>query len=208
MSKKNNTTVTVKTTSAKEILPTILPSLEEIKIEISCTPVEDVLVDFDFHHETGLEVTPADSIVRAMDDKHAWAIFLDTRLIQTIEENGVKKHFLIGYENGLKARQNETHFSQKENDPICHRLIFQPEPTFISYSFFYGFFRKTIENMCASHVSESSEFNISERKQILADFCDKYTFSFPKSPELEGVMFEYAEILIENIIDIQAKVGE
>lgn len=201
------TKLIVKPTSAREIVSRML-SEEEMKIQIPITPCDEVLKDFTFEKYVGGEITPSDTVIKAMDDKHAWAIFMDTKLIQKIEENGVIQNYLIGYENGLKARQNETHFSQKENDPICHRVIFQPEPTFISYSFFYGFFGRTIENMCQLYAEQNTEFNISGRKQILADFCDKYTFSFPKSPELAEVMYEYAEILIENIIDIQAKVGE
>jgi hypothetical protein len=197
----------VKPTSAMEIVISI-PKEEEMKTQIPLTKVDDILIDFSFDTDNQGEITPSDNVIKAMDDKHAWAIFLDPKLIQRVEEAGVIQNFLIGYENGLKARQNETHFSQKENDPINHRLIFQPEPTFISYSFFYGFFGKTIENMCEAYASQNTEFNISGRKQILASFCEKYTFSFPKNPELTGVMYEYAEILIENIIDIQAKVGE
>lgn len=197
----------VKPTSAREIVSK-MPSEEEMKTELPITSCDDVLGDYNFEKHVGGEITPADTVIKAMDDKHAWAIFMDTKLIQRIEENGIIQNYLIGYENGLKARQNETHFSQKENDPICHRVIFQPEPTFISYSFFYGFFGRTIENMCLAYAEQNTEFNISGRKQILADFCDKYTFSFPKNPELAEVMCEYAEILIENIIDIQAKVGE
>ena len=46
------------------------------------------------------------------------------------------------------------------------------------------------------------------RKSILKQFCDKYVFAFSKNKHLEKTMQEYAEAMIENIVDIQAKVGE
>lgn len=206
---KAKQTVGVKVTAAEEIL-TKMPK-DDVKLEVPITSVEKVLSDDCFNFEKQLydKITEAESIITKMDDKHAWAIFLDRKLVQKITDNeGQVQNFLIGYENGLSARRNETHFSQKENDPISHRVIFQPEPTFISYSFFFGFFGQTIEAICDRYIASNTEWNISIRHQILKDFKDKYGFSFPKNPSLENTMYEYAEALIENIIDIQAKVGK
>ena len=156
----------------------------------------------------GLTPIATTEVVTSMDDKHAWAIYLDPRLVTKCEVNGATQHFLIGYENGLTARKNETHFTQKETDPVAHRLFFHPEPHFISYSFFYGFFGKTIRDLCETATQTSSAINISNRKSILKQFCDKYVFAFSKNKHLEQTMKEYAEALIENIVDVQAKVGE
>ena len=201
--------VGVKVTAAEEIL-TAMPK-DDVKLEVPITSVEEVLMDdfFDIENRLYDIITPAETIITKMDDKHAWAIFLDRKLVQkTVDSDGAVQNFLIGYENGLSARRNETHFSQKENDPISHRVIFQPEPTFVSYSFFFGFFGQTIETICDRYIASNTEWNISIRHQILKDFKDKYGFSFPKNPSLENTMYEYAEALIENIIDIQAKVGK
>ena len=203
---KSREAVGVKVSSAVEVLH--LLEEHEIKHQVPLTDAAQILVSLDVEKAGTQETDQAAALVKTMDDKHAWAIFLDSRLVQKAVVDGKEQHFLIGYENGLSARQNETHFSQKENDPVCHRVIFQPEPTFISYSFFYGFFGKTIEAMCQRYIAANTEWNISVRKQILGDFCDKYTFAFPKNPKLQDTMCEYAEALIENIIDIQAKVGK
>jgi hypothetical protein len=176
------------------------------------SPVMDVTPYFDDLTDVstldGMPPIAASKVVSSMDDKHAWAIYLDPRLVTKCEVNGAMQHFLIGYENGLTARKNETHFTQKETDPVAHRLFFHPEPHFISYSFFYGFFGKTIRDLCATTLETSSAINISNRKSILKQFCDKYVFAFSKNKHLEKTMQEYAEALIENIVDVQAKVGE
>lgn len=206
---KEKTTVGVKVTMADEVLYSML--LQNDKAEPDITSAEEVLgIDcFNVDKMIYEPLTEASDIITKLDDKHAWAIFLDKKLIQELLTSDEQtQYFLIGYENGISARKNETHFSQKENDPISHRLIFQPEPTFISYSFFYGFFGQTIETLCQKYFSSNTEWNISIRHKILKDFKEKYTFSFPKRPEMENLMFDYAETLIENIIDIQAKVGK
>ncbi len=206
---KEKTSVGVKVTMADDVLRSMSSQFD--KTEPMITSAEEVLgVDcFNVDKMIYEPLTEASEIITKMDDKHAWAIFLDKKLIQELlTSDGQTQYFLIGYENGISARCNETHFSQKENDPISHRLIFQPEPTFISYSFFYGFFGQTIETLCQKYFSSNTEWNISIRHKILKDFKDKYTFSFPKRPKMENLMFDYAETLIENIIDIQAKVGK
>lgn len=183
----------------------------DIKLDADITSVEEVLCEDCFNVDKGIyeQTTEAGEVISKMDDKHAWAIFLDKKLVQElVTADGQTQYFLIGYENGLSARENETHFSQKENDPISHRLIFQPEPTFISYSFFHGFFGRTIEEMCKKYFSSNTEWNISVRHRILKDFNEKYTFSFSKNADMANQMSDYAETLIENIIDIQAKVGK
>ena len=206
---KEKTTVGVKVTMADDVLYSM--SLQNDKAEPDITSAEEVLgIDcFNVDKMIYEPLTEASDIITKLDDKHAWAIFLDKKLIQELLTSDEQtQYFLIGYENGISARKNETHFSQKENDPISHRLIFQPEPTFISYSFFYGFFGQTIETLCQKYFSSNTEWNISIRHKILKDFKEKYTFSFPKRPEMENLRFDYAETLIENIIDIQAKVGK
>jgi len=199
----------VNVTMADEVLCSM--ALQNDKAEPEITSAEQVLGSDCFNVDKMIyePFTEASDIITKLDDKHAWAIFLDKKLIQQLQTpDGQTQHFLIGYENGTSARRNETHFSQKENDPVSHRLIFQPEPTFISYSFFYGFFGQTIEALCSKYFSSNTEWNISIRHKILKDFKEKYTFSFPKRPEMENLMFDYAETMIENIIDIQAKVGK
>ena len=206
---KEKATGGINVTMADDVLCSALSNPD--KVEPIITSAEEILAKDCFNIDKMIyePTTEASDIIAKMDDKHAWAIFLDKKLIQElITSDGHTQHFLIGYENGISAKRNETHFSQKENDPISHRLIFQPEPTFISYSFFYGFFGQTIETLCQKYFSSNTEWNISIRHKILKDFKDKYTFSFPKRPEMERLMFEYAETLIENIIDIQAKVGK
>ena len=200
--------VGIKTMMADDVLHSM--SLDDLKGDIEITSAEEILGKdcFSIGKSTFDEITLAGGIITKFDDKHAWAIFLDKKLIQELTtDDGQTQYFLIGYENGISARTNETHFSQKENDPISHRLIFQPEPTFISYSFFYGFFGRTIEELCKKYFSVNTEWNISIRHMILKDFNNKYTFSFPKNPDMSKLMSDYAETLIENIIDIQAKVG-
>ena len=158
------------------------------------------------HGDATMPTVDANEVVSGLDDKHAWAIFLDPALVIASEDGGKKEHFLVGYENGLAARRNETHFKQKETDPISHRIFFQPEPCFISYSFFYGFFGETITRLCEQMLS-TGNMNLSNRRVILYQFCEKYTFAFPKHKYLEDTMREYAATMIGNVLDVQAKVG-
>ena len=158
------------------------------------------------HEDSSLEVIKADEAVSGLDDKHAWAIFLDPGLVITIQDEEKKSHFLVGYENGLSARRNETHFRQKETDPVSHRIFFQPEPCFVSYSFFYGFFGETVSRMCEQMLATGNR-NLSNRRVILNQFCEKYTFAFPKHKYLVDTMRDYAATMIGNILDVQAKVG-
>lgn len=160
-----------------------------------------------FSHEAStIAMSDANKAVSGLDDKHAWAIFLDPALVVASESGGKKEHFLVGYENGLAARRNETHFKQKETDPISHRIFFQPEPCFISYSFFYGFFGETVNKLCEQMLA-TGNVNLSNRRVILYQFCEKYTFAFPKHKYLEETMREYAATMIGNVLDVQAKVG-
>ena len=169
-----------------------------------------------------LEDTPAKDHIHTVEDKHAWAIFLDEDLITTHESvdhggNKSTEKYLIGYQNGLKARKNETHFSQKETDPFSHRIIFQPAPQYVSYSFFYGFFYPTICHICAQVIYGENykkksylaptNVSIAKRQQILKKFENKYTFDFSKNPELSDLMHEYAVTLVENIAEICEKLG-
>ncbi len=158
--------------------------------------------------------------IQSVNDKHAWAIFLDEKLVAKQKTDSGVENYLIGYENGLTARRNETHFAQKENDPVSHRIIFQPEPHYVSYSFFYGFFEQTIRTLCLKTIYGSdytkhknnralqkSDVSITVKKEILKKFNDKYTFAFSKNPALIAKMNEYAEILIENVIEVRENLG-
>lgn len=168
-------------------------------------------------------VNPAPHI-HSVSDKHAWAIFLDENLIskyvKTLADGTTEtENYLIGYQNGVTARKNETHFSQKENDPVSHRIIFQPEPYYVSYSFFYGFFYPTIRHLCLQTLYGKdyqkknpkslvcSGVNISTRRAILKKFEDKYTFGFSKKTELHALMHDYAARVIENVVEICEKLG-
>lgn len=170
--------------------------------------------------KTELEKSDVHEHVHSVNDKHAWAIFLDSKLITKRQTEQGTENYLIGFENGLKARENETHFSQKENDPVSHRILFQPEPHYISYSFFYGFFAQTIRLLCLKTVYgndyakykdqtlEKIEIGIASKKEILKKFNDKYTFAFTKNPALIEMMNDYAETLIENVIEVRENLGK
>ena len=163
--------------------------------------------------------------VQSVNDKHAWAIFLEEKLVSTQKTEGGVEHYLIGYENGLTARQNETHFTQKENDPVSHRIIFQPDPHYVSYSFFYGFFEQTIRTLCLKTIYGADyaknktmrslkktdvgirELGQKQKKEILKKFNDKYSFAFTKNPALVNLMNAYAETLIENVIEVRENLG-
>ena len=157
-----------------------------------------------------------EALVTNMRMYHLWQISLDKKLITKVveeilvptadggqETKKVTKNYLIGYQNGLNARTNETHFAQKETDAVSHEIIFQPEPHFVSFSFFYGFFGQTIQTLCEQTLAATSDVNISNKNSILKQFTDKYAFRY-----LSDSMKKYAELMIENIVDIQAKVGK
>ena len=169
--------------------------------------------------KTDLKKNDLQKHVSSVNDKHAWAIFLDEKTITKRRVGDAVENYLIGYENGLLARKNETHFSQKENDCVSHRILFQPDPHYISYSFFYGFFAPTIRLLCLKTVygedfakhkdaaHEKIQIGMSAKKEILDTFNKKYTFAFSKNPGLEQLMCEYAKTLIENVIEVKENLG-
>ena len=101
---KAKQSVGVKVTAAEEIL-TSMPK-DDVKFEVPITSAEEILAEDCFNYEKHLyeTITPAETIITKMDDKHAWAIFLDRKLVQKISgPDGQVQNFLIGYENGLSA---------------------------------------------------------------------------------------------------------
>ena len=137
---------------------------------------------------------------------HPWRISLYKTLPFICEAEGVEKVFLIGYKNGQTARDKETHFAQHEADPIPYVISLDPDPHFISYSFFYGFFRETVEKMCRKYINEE-ELRVSIKKKITDEFFKKYTFDFRKNPQLLSHMNEYVDTMTENIMEAIYKEG-
>ena len=131
---------------------------------------------------------------------HPWRISLYKTLPFISEAEGVEKVFLIGYKNGQTARDKETHFAQHEADPIPYVISLDPDPHFISYSFFYGFFRETVEKMCHKYMNPE-ELRVSIKKKITDEFFKKYTFDFRKNPQLLSHMSEYVDTMTENIME-------
>ncbi len=136
-----------------------------------------------------------------------WVIKMDEKSLFPCEVGGNEQYLLIGYKNGLDARKSQMYFGQREKDNDSYELVFEPEPYYISYSFFNGFFNETVKSFCERYREGDNEINISKRKDILQEFCKKYTFSFFQNSKLGGIIVEYIEAMIENTMDIQAKVG-
>ncbi len=131
---------------------------------------------------------------------HPWRISLYKALPFICEAEGAEKVFLIGYKNGQTARDKETHFAQHEADPIPYVISLDPDPHFISYSFFYGFFRETVEKMCHKYMNPE-ELRVTIKKKITDEFFKKYTFDFRKNPQLLSHMGEYVDTMTENIME-------
>ena len=113
---KEKRTSGVKVTTAEDVLFSMTQT--DVKYDVEITSADEILGSDCFNFDKGdcEEITLASDIITKLDDKHAWAIFLDKKLIQElVTAEGHVQYFLIGYENGVSARQNETHFSQKEN---------------------------------------------------------------------------------------------
>lgn len=151
--------------------------------------------------EDPLEFLGNDNIANSY---HPWRISLYEKLPFACEADGEDKFFLIGYQNGQTARGKETHFEQHETDPLPYVISLDPDPHFISYSFFYGFFRQTVEKMCIKHTM-AGELRITLKKKIADEFLKKYTFDFRNNPNLLHLMREYVETMIENIMDCMEK---
>ena len=74
-----------------------------------------------------------------MGSQRNWIVSIDKDILFKCLDQGEEKYILIGYENGLNARKSELYFYQRENDQSSYVVEFDPEPYFISYSFFNGF---------------------------------------------------------------------
>ena len=138
---------------------------------------------------------------------HPWRISLYEKLPFICAADGGEKVFLIGYQNGQTARDKETHFYQHETDPIPYVISLDPDPHFISYSFFYGFFRQTLEKICRKHMTKD-ELRVIVKRKITDEFFKKYTFEFRNNPKLLQSMCEYVDTMTENIMETIEKGGE
>lgn len=155
----------------------------------------------------------ADDLLNCLDEEtisnvyHPWRISLYEKLPFICESDKGEQVFLIGYQNGQTAREKETHFHQHETDPIPYVITLDPDPHFISYSFFYGFFRQTLEKLCLKNMAKD-DLRIVVKKKIADAFFKKYTFNFRNNPELLLSMREYVETMTENIMESIEKGGE
>ncbi len=154
-----------------------------------------------------------DDVLKYLDETtafnvyHPWRISLYEKLPFICEAQDGEKVFLIGYQNGQTAREKETHFYQHETDPIPYAISLDPDPHFISYSFFYGFFRQTLEKMCRKNMA-TDELRVAVKKKITDDFFKKYTFDFRNNPQLLQSMREYVDTMTENIMEAIEKKRE
>ncbi len=139
-----------------------------------------------------------------MGVQRTWIIRLEDKNLSKCIENGEEKVLLIGYDNGLSKRKAEKYFLQREKDKEYYFLKFEPEPHFISYTFFAGFFGQTIKNLCAQK-DETEYIGTAKRLALLRQFNNKYRFSFVLNPGLNEIIKDYADELIENEVDMQLK---
>lgn len=153
---------------------------------------------FDFSALTGFTSTNENAIKDI--HYHSWRISLYETVPFICKAEKTKKVFLIGYKNGQLTREKETHFSQHEEDSTPYCISLNPDPHFISYSFFYGFFRETVEKMCRKHI-DSEELYVTNKKKVMDEFFKKYSFEFHQNPQLLSYMKEYIDTMIENIMD-------
>ena len=143
-----------------------------------------------------------------MSTQRTWLVTIDKKSLCKCMVGDEEQYLLIGYENGVNARKGELYFSQREKDRDSYLINFVPEPYFISYSFFNGFFGQTIKNFCLLNDPLIEDVNVSHRKIVLQRFFNKYKFSFTLNPGMNDAIKNYAEAMIENVIDIQAKMGK
>lgn len=139
-----------------------------------------------------------------MSVQRTWIIRLGNKNLSKCVENGEEKVLLIGYDNGLSKRKEEKYFLQREKDKDFYLMKFEPEPHFISYTFFAGFFGQTIKNLCAQK-DDVEYIGAAKRLALLKQFNDKYRFSFSLNPRLNEIVKDYADELIENEVDMQSK---
>ncbi|MBQ8320160.1 MAG: hypothetical protein IJX81_04700 [Clostridia bacterium] len=190
-----------------------LPTLKEATAEKDDFDLDGFSFDIKGEIATASFEDQADELLDILDEiniansYHPWRISLYEKLPFICEADGEEKVFLIGYGNGQTAREKETHFHQHETDPIPYVISLDPDPHFISYSFFYGFFRQTIEEMCRKNAAQD-ELHVAVKKKIADAFFKKYTFDFRNNPQLLRSMREYVETMIENIMDSMEKGGE
>lgn len=134
-----------------------------------------------------------------------WTIKIDKNSYCVSEIDGIDRIFFIGYANGMRERSEELYFSQREKDKDIYLIEFDPEPYFISYSFFYGLFNETIIKMCTDF--ENSHTVLSKKNIILKRFLEKFNFVFNQNKALHETVKEYVNAIIEKTFDLQVGIG-
>lgn len=134
-----------------------------------------------------------------------WEISVNKELLCTMQSDGSERYIFIGFNNGQKVRKDELYFSQREKDTNNYNIFFNPEPYFISYSFFYGLFNETIGKMCLEF--EKDRYLLTKKSIILKKFFEKFNFVIEQNKELQTTLREYAAAIIEKIFDIQVGIG-
>ena len=132
-----------------------------------------------------------------------WNITISSQAYFVSTIDGESKYFFVGYDNGVKAKNGELYFLQREKDKERYQIAFSPTPQFISYSFFYGLFNETITKMCGE-LDRTQSF-LAQKNIILNKFFDKYAFDVDNS--VNEQIKEYVMAIIEKNIDIQDGVG-
>lgn len=183
----------------------IQPAVNDKKTSTSDTNKAEQEFCFDFSALTGS--ASADELSFKDVHYHSWRISLYETIPFICKAEGCEKVFLIGYKNGQLARDKETHFAQHEAASTPYRISLTPDPHFISYSFFYGFFRETVEKMCRKYMG-LEELYVTIKKKITDEFFKKYSFEFHQNPQLESNIKEYIDTMIENIMDVLYKKEE
>jgi len=97
--------------------------------------------------------------------------------IKTDGEDGSPQYFLVGYERGRQAMKKDHYYPQRIKDHAGD-VVFYPEPAYLSYSFFLGYFEEAVrilESLRKKNDTDDIPYTISEFKKL---FGGKFRFMF------------------------------
>lgn len=118
-----------------------------------------------------------------MSTQRIWKVVLPKEECVKSIKDGEEQIFLIGQESGLRVRKKEIYFAQREKDSDNYVFRFDPEPDYLSYSFFYGMFYPTIQKMYQEYIDKENVSLIAVKKIVSKKFQQKYAFSFKKNEQ-------------------------
>lgn len=127
-------------------------------------------------------------------------------IIRTKPENAMKVAsnknsglFLVGLENGRNTMKNDLYYQQRMHDKDSFDVIFEGA-TYISYSFFLGFFEVAIDEIFKNHKKDAVS-GPAFKKIVIKEFLNKYHIRLQNDKDLTNATKRFITTAVEERTD-------